>query len=51
MKLEFSGQIFEKFIKKFYENPSSGVELFCVDREMEIHDETYCPFLQFCEHT
>ena len=51
MKLEFSWQIFEKSLIKFDANPSSGVKLFYMDRQMERHDETYSPFSQFCEHT
>jgi hypothetical protein len=48
-KLEFSGQIFEKYsIIKFHENPSSG-RWAAPFGETDSHDETNRWFLQFCE--
>ena len=44
MKLEYSKQIFEKYLKnKFHEKPSVGPQLFQADR----HDEVNSRFLNF----
>ena len=52
IKLEFSGQIFEKCTDiKFHENPSSGAELYYADRQTDRHDETNSCFSQICERT
>ena len=49
MKLEFSGQIFEKHSNtKFNKNPSSGRRVVPWGRR-DRHDGTNCRFSQFCE--
>jgi len=52
MKLDFSRQIFEKYLK-FNENSFSGAELFHADgrteRRKERYDEATSRFSQFCE--
>jgi hypothetical protein len=50
MKLEISGQIFEKYSNiKFRENLSVGTELFLADGQTDRHDEANSRLLQFCE--
>ena len=45
MKLDFSGQIFEKCANiKFHENPPSGRELFHADKQTDRHDEAFRNF-------
>jgi len=49
MKLEFSGQIFEKYLNiRFNENPSSGIQLVPCGWTERL-DEAYSRFSQFCE--
>jgi hypothetical protein len=60
IKIEFSGQIFEKYCNiKFHKNPSSGSRFFLIradlwkegrkGKETEGHDKANSPFSQFCE--
>jgi hypothetical protein len=57
MKLEFSRQIFEKYVNiKFHENPSSGNQVVTcgrtdeqTGRQTDRHDEANSRFSQFCE--
>jgi len=50
MKLEFSGQIFEKYWNvKFHENLPVGAELFHADGRTDGHDVANNRFSQFCE--
>jgi hypothetical protein len=49
MKLEFSGQIFEKYSTiKFHENRSVGGQVVPCGK-METHDEAVIRISQFCE--
>jgi hypothetical protein len=51
IKLEFSGQIFEKYSNiKFHENPSSGSRV-APCRRTDGRDETCSCFSQFCERS
>ena len=51
MKLEFSGQIFEKAqIPNFMKVRPVGADLFHVDVQTHRHDEATSPFSQLCEH-
>jgi hypothetical protein len=50
MKLEFSGQIFEKIlVPNFMKIRSVEAELFNADRLTDGHDEDNSRFSQFCE--
>jgi len=55
MKLEFSGQIFEKRLNiKFHENPSSRKQVFPrgqrLDRQTDRHKDANGRFPEFCQH-
>jgi hypothetical protein len=49
MKLEFSRQIFEKYVSNFMKIRPVGAEMFHADGRTDRHDETNSRFSQFCE--
>ena len=50
MKIEFSGQIFEKYSNiKFHEVPPVTADLFHEGRRKDRHSEANSRFSQFCE--
>jgi len=51
MKLEFSGQIFQKYSDIFHGNPLGRSRVPCgqTDGRTDIHDEANNRFSQFCE--